>query len=136
MSSGAQSALSPLAPTLRGRTVLVVEDHRDSRELLTSVLRALQAHVVTAANVEAAELQVQMSRPNLIVCDMNLPDGTGLDFIKWLRALPRGGNTPAVAVTGWENRFPATAASGFDAYMRKPIDVEKFCTVAVALGQR
>lgn len=32
--------------------------------------------------------------------------------------------------------FPSTVAEGFDAYMRKPIDIDKFCTVAVALGQR
>jgi len=67
---------------------------------------------------------------------MKLPDGTGVDFIKWLRAQRRGGKTPCIAITGWANQFPATAAEGFDAYMRKPINLDKFCTVAVALAQQ
>ena len=136
MSSAAQPAPQSFAPTLAGRTVLVIEDHRDSREMLAAVLRSLQAHVVEARNVEDAELEVQLTRPHLVVCDMKLPDGTGLDFVKWLRVQRRGGRTPCIAITGWENHFPQSAAQGFDAYMRKPINIDKFCTVAVALAHR
>jgi CheY-like chemotaxis protein len=136
MSSTAQSALSPVAPDLKGRTVLVIEDHKDSRDLLTTILRSLQAHVVPVANIEGAEREIQFARPHLIVCDMQLPDGTGLDFVKWLRSQSRGGKTPCLAITGWEQHFPAKDAHGFDAYMRKPLNVDKFCTVAVALAQQ
>jgi CheY-like chemotaxis protein len=136
MPSAAQSAPSPLALTLKGRTVMVIEDHKDSRDLLTSILRSLRAHVVAVANIEQAEREIQFSRPHLIVCDMKLPDGTGLDFVKWLRGQRRRGNVPCIAITGWENYFPEKAAHDFDAYMQKPIDVDKFCTLAVALAQR
>jgi response regulator RpfG family c-di-GMP phosphodiesterase len=43
----------------RGHTVMVIEDHKDSREMLGAVLRSLQAHVVEARNVEEAELEFQ-----------------------------------------------------------------------------
>lgn len=76
-----------------------------------------------------------VARPHLIICDMKVPDGPGLEFIKWLRGQRRGGKTPCIAITGWDNHFPPNAAQGFDAYMRKPIDLDKFCTVAVALAQ-
>jgi CheY-like chemotaxis protein len=136
MPSAARKAPPPFKPTLRGRTVLVIEDHQDSREMLTAVLRSLQAHVVAARNVEEAERGFHFSRPDLIVCDMKLPDGTGIDFVQWLRAQRRGARTACMAITGWEQHFPENAAQGFDAYMRKPIDLDKFCNVAVSLAQR
>ena len=129
-------ATPPFTPTLAGRTVLVIEDHKDSREMLAMILRTLQAYVVEAGTLEEAEREVQYMRPHLIICDIKLPDGNGLDFVKWLRAHRRGGKTPCIAITAWENQFPASAAQGFDAYMRKPIDLDKFCSVAVALAQR
>jgi CheY-like chemotaxis protein len=84
MSGAAQPSPQPFTPTLAGRTIMVIEEHKDSREMLTAVLRSLQAHVVEARNIEEAELEFQFARPHLIICDMKLPDGSGLDFVKWL----------------------------------------------------
>jgi CheY-like chemotaxis protein len=124
-------------PTLAGCTVLVIEDHPDSRELLSQVLTSLRARVVTAPNIEEAERQISRNRVDLIICDMKLPDGTGLDFIKWLRAQGKTiKSIPSIAVTGYEQQFPVNAATGFDAYMRKPINIDRFCNVAVALARR
>jgi CheY-like chemotaxis protein len=124
-------------PTLGGCTVLVIEDHPDSREMLTQVLTSLRAHVLPARNIEEAERQLGWNRVSLIICDMKLPDGTGLDFIKWLRVQSKRIKTiPALAVTGYEQQFPVDAAVGFDAYMRKPINIDRFCDVAVALARR
>jgi CheY-like chemotaxis protein len=69
---------------------------------------------------------------------MHLPDGTGLDFIKWLRGQFQGCGRaiPCIAITGYAELFPPALAQGFDAYMRKPINLDRFCTVAVALAQR
>jgi CheY-like chemotaxis protein len=132
-----QPAQTPTDPTLAGRTVLVIEDHKDSRELLTQVLQSLRAHVLTARTLEEAERSLIFHRPHLIVCDMRLPDGTGLNFIVWLRRQPKvASKIPCIAITGYEQQFPVDVAHGFDAYMRKPINLDKFCTVAVALARR
>ena len=117
--------------------MLVIEDHRDSREMLTQILQSLRGHVITARNIEEAERNLAFHRPHLIISDMKLPDGTGLDFIKWLRDQRKPlATTPCIAVTGFDLTFPPSAASGFDAYMRKPINVDRFCDVAVALARR
>jgi CheY-like chemotaxis protein len=118
--------------------VLVIEDHKDTRDMLTEVLNSLRAHVVAARNLAEAEHLIAVARMNLIICDMRLPDGTGFDFIRWLRSVQdkRIKNTPCIAVTGYEQQFPPTAAAGFDAYMRKPINLDKFCDVAVTLARR
>jgi CheY-like chemotaxis protein len=130
------STLSSERLTLAGRTVLVVEDHKDSLELLTTILSSLNAHVLTARSVTEAEHEVRFCRPHLIVCDMKLPDGTGIDFLKWLRTQPRGARIPAIAITAWGDHFPPQAAGDFDAYMRKPLKFDRFSAVAVALAYR
>ena len=123
-------------PTLAGRTVLVIEDHADSRQMLVDVLHSLRASVLTAPNIDEAERQLSVHKVHLVVCDMKLPDGTGLDFVGWLRHQYRAIKTiPCIAVTGYEQLFPPNTAHGFNAYMRKPINLDKFCDVAVALAR-
>lgn len=129
-------ALSSERLTLAGRTVLVIEDHKDSRDLLTTILASLEAHVLTAGTVEQAMREVRFCRPHLIVSDIKLPDGTGIDFMKWLRTQPRGVRIPSIAITAWGNHFPAQAAGDFDAYMNKPLDFDRFSAVAVSLAYR
>jgi two-component system, NtrC family, response regulator PilR len=136
MTASAARKPAPSDPTLDGRSILIIEDHADSRDLLTTVLQSLRAHVLTARTVEEAERQLLVARPHAVICDMRLPDGTGLDFIAWLRAQSKRIRTiPCIAITGYEQHFPATAASGFNAYMRKPIDLDRFCAVVVALAR-
>lgn len=130
------STLSSERLTLAGRTVLVIEDHKDSRDLLTTILGSLEAHVLTAGSVAEAEHEVRFCRPHLIVCDMKLPDGTGIDFLRWLRTQPRGARIPSIAITAWGNHFPPQAAGDFDAYMHKPLNFDRFSAVAVALAYR
>jgi CheY-like chemotaxis protein len=136
MNVGGAQPVSP-DPTLAGRTVLVVEDHEDSRELLVALLRWLRAHVITASTMRQAEDQVLMHRPDLIVCDLKLPDGTGLEFLARLRALLSPvRTTPCIAITGFADYFSPARARGFDAYLVKPVDLDKFCDLAVALTSR
>lgn len=137
MVGSAQPAGTQSDPTLAGRTVLVIEDHQDSLELLTVVLQSLRARVLTARTVEDAERRLSTQRPDLIVCDMRLPDGTGLDFVQWLRGQdPRLSRIPCIAITGWGDLFPPERARDFDAYLRKPIHLDRFCNVAVTLARR
>lgn len=135
--TAAQPQQSETEPTLARCTVVVIEDHPDSRELLVAVLKSLRARVVVAQSLSEAERMLAQVYANLIVCDMHLPDGTGHDFIRWLRAQGKGtGATPCIAVTGYEQYYPASEATGFDAYMRKPLNLDRFCDVAVALARR
>ena len=68
------------APALRlkGRTILVVEDHADARELIAAVLESAGGRVVTAASVEEAIEAGRRIRPDALVADLGLPgeDGT------------------------------------------------------------
>jgi two-component system response regulator PilR (NtrC family) len=135
VTSSTRPALAPTEPTLAGRTVLVIEDHPDSRQLLVDVLQWLRADVMTADTRDEAERLLSVHRVHLVVADMKLPDGTGIDLIDWIRKHRAIRKVPCIAVTGYEQQFPPDSAQGFNAYMRKPINIDRFCDVAVALAR-
>src|SRR5438105_11762477 len=136
------SVTLPMAPhppphdgSLFNRVILVVEDHEDSAEYLAISLRMTGARVFTVGTVKDAERQINTFRPDLIICDVRLPDGTGTDFIPWLRARDKqhGGATPVIGVTAYD---VDVASAGFDAFLRKPIDIAKLCNMAAQLIRR
>jgi CheY-like chemotaxis protein len=125
----------PIDADLLGRRILVVEDHPDSRELLETSFRLVGARVLGVGSVGEAQRAIDRFNPELVVCDLKLPDGTGLDFVVWLRARSRGqgGGVPCIALTAFNRQFPPDRAVGFDAYMNKPTDIAKLCNMASAL---
>jgi CheY-like chemotaxis protein len=126
---------SATLPTLRGKTVLVVDDHADTLGLLAWTFRSLGATTLTAANVGDAQREIITHRPNLIVSDIALPGESGLDLVAWLRGTTRalGRDTPCIGITAYPSTFPPSVAQGFTAYMRKPLDIGHLCSLAVGL---
>ena len=131
----ARSLKRAVDANLLGRRILVVEDHRDSREMLETSFRFVGARVLGVGTVAEAQRGIDRFKPDLVVCDLKLPDGTGLDFIVWLRARSRAraGGIPCIALTGFDRQFPRDRAIAFDAYMVKPVDLAKLCNTASAL---
>ena len=68
----------------------------------------------------------------LIIIDMNLPDGTGIDFITWLQSLTvaQGRNTPGLAISGHPNLGVTAAAAGFRATVPKPLEIRALVDLA------
>jgi circadian clock protein KaiC len=114
------------ARRLENVRVLLVEDFSDAREAIKIALQRDGAHVVEAATAAEAFDAVQATPPpDVIVCDIGLPDEDGLSLLRRVRALPgAAGRIPATALTAWgldEDRARA-ADAGFDAYVVKPTD--------------
>lgn len=117
---------------LQGLTILAVEDHPDSLELLTEALAALGAIVFPAATSQQAFQLLREHRPQLVVSDIGLPDEDGCSLMRRIRALSaeEGGNTPSIAVSAFtsaEDRARARAA-GFQAFVAKPMDLAQLKT--------
>jgi CheY-like chemotaxis protein len=112
---------------LVGKKILVLEDDPDTREMLALVLRQNGAEVCVAENVPEALEAFRTSVPDVCISDIGLPGQDGYDFISEVRKLPRehGGETPVLAVTAFartEDKRKALA-SGFNAYLSKPVDL-------------
>jgi CheY-like chemotaxis protein len=121
----------PRLPSLRGLTVLVVEDDPDSRDVLEEVFRSAGATVSTASNVDSALTILRTARYDAVVSDLAMPGRDGLALIAEVRSSngPRGGKLPAIALTGFPERYEKAAqAAGYDAFFRKPVDFEGLCT--------
>lgn len=120
---------------LTGVTVLVVEDHPDSLDLMTEALQVLGATVFPAASSREAFHLLLTHKPQLVISDIGLPDEDGCMLLRRIRqlAVEDGGATPAIAVSAFtttEDRERALSA-GFQAFVPKPMD---FLQLTSAIG--
>jgi PAS domain S-box-containing protein len=112
----------PSKERIRGRTVLVVEDHDDARELIIGVLESAGARVIPASSTGEALQRVTSERPDVLVADIGLPVEDGYVLLSRLRA--RYPDVPAIALTAYAraaDRERALAA-GFARHIVKPVD--------------
>lgn len=108
--------------------ILVIEDNTDNLELMSYLLRAFGHSVVTAEDGAEGLQAVCRELPELIVCDVHLPKLDGYEVAQQLKADPELKRIPLIAVTALAmvgDRDKGLAA-GFDGYIDKPIDPEKF----------
>jgi len=109
--------------------ILVVDDDRDTREMLRFILEHDAAQVIAASSVAEALESYKSSRPDVIVADIAMPEYNGYALIAQIRAHDKelGRSTPAIALTAYTSPADeATAlAAGFQKYMSKPFEPAK-----------
>jgi PAS domain S-box-containing protein len=121
------SAPLPSARPLEGRSIIIVEDDPDSREVLELFLIQNGAVVKSFDSVKAALADFNPAGlPNVIISDLSMPDEDGYSFISKIRSLPpeTGGRVPAIALSAFtseESRQRALQV-GFDKYRTKPFE--------------
>ena len=113
---------------LDGVRVLVVDDARNVREVVTDILKQDGATVTAVGSAEEALAALQSERPDVLLSDLAMPGKGGYWLIGQVRALPpeRGGVTPAAALTafsGPEHRASVLRA-GFQLHVEKPIGLD------------
>ena len=104
--------------------VLLVEDHADTRTVLGTLLNRCGCRTVTAKNLRDARARLQEMRFDVLISDLNLPDGDGNDLVRELKQTQQ---IKAIAITGRtsdEERAEGLGA-GFDCYLTKPIDLQQ-----------
>jgi two-component system cell cycle response regulator DivK len=113
------------------RPVLVVDDHEFNQRLLERLLECEGHHVRSVDSLAAAELVLAEEPPALIVLDLNLPDGSGLELTRRLKADPGTASIPLVACTAAvrESDADRALAAGCDAFVAKPIDLQRFSAI-------
>jgi PAS domain S-box-containing protein len=109
-----------------GLKILVVDDNRDAADTCAMLLEISGHHVQTAYTGHEALDLAESFAPHAVLLDIGLPDLSGYDLARQMRAAPCGQDLILVAVTGWgqeEDRKRALAA-GFDHHLVKPIAAE------------
>ena len=114
-------------------SVLLVEDEPPMRQFLRTTLRAHECQVVEAGTVREGLAQAAGRNPDLILLDLGLPDGDGLDVVRQIRGSAR---TPIIVISarGQEHEKVAALDLGADDYLTKPFGVQELLArVRVAL---
>lgn len=111
----------------QAKHILLVEDDDTNRKLVRIVLAGGRYRISEAASVEAALALLAHEKPDLLLLDIRLGDGSGLEVIQKVRADPAFDQIPALAITAQamkndEGRF---LAAGFDGYLSKPLDTRR-----------
>jgi CheY-like chemotaxis protein len=109
------------------RSIVVVEDDEDTRTVLAFMLEAEGARVAAAGRGEEAVTLAGRVRPDVVLCDIGLPDIDGMEVARRLRAQANLAGTRLIALTGFgqaEDVRQAIAA-GFDAHVTKPVNLDQ-----------
>ena len=103
--------------------VLLVEDHADTARVMARLLRASGHEVLTAYTVADAVAAIGEREFDILLSDIGLPDGTGIDLIRQARE-QHGVTIPAVALTGFgmEDDILKTREAGFVDHLTKPVN--------------
>jgi two-component system, NtrC family, response regulator PilR len=117
-------------------SLLVVDDEPDLRTLYELTLLREGYDIETAGTVQDALLHLKDRTYSAVITDMRLPDGTGLDVLRWLEESGRREKTIVITAYGSaENAVEALKAGAYD-YLTKPVDLRQFrAVVASALGR-
>jgi len=133
-------SISETVSPLAGVHVLVVDDDRDSREMLNAALTAFGSEVRTCASSEEALKSLEEWQPDVLVSDIGMPNADGYSLIQQVRALPtdRGGNIPALALTGYAilDDHKRALSAGYQMHMAKPIELRKLAATVTMLVDR
>ena len=127
---------------LLGVKILVVDDDVDTRDLMCMMFDGTGAAVTAAGSAAEALDNIGGERPDVIVCDVGMPDEDGYSFMRKVRALGGQGASDAgamraIALTGYsrpEDRRTALEA-GFDLHMPKPFDADRLLAAVAELAR-
>ena len=112
-------------PPRNARTVLLVEDHENTRITLAGVIEREGCKVVSAASAAAGRDKLREEEFDLVITDVRLPDGDGMELLDETKRLSAG--SPVIIITGHGSEEMAVQAmkKGAFNYLSKPLDLNR-----------
>ncbi|GAB4379468.1 MAG: hypothetical protein Kow00121_33690 [Elainellaceae cyanobacterium] len=126
----------PLA-SLAGLQILVVDDEPDVRNIVEFILEEVGATVRVADSAPTALDLIEQSLPDVLICDIGMPDMDGYMLIRQLRAqsAQQGGQIPAIALSAYAGEYDQqqALAAGFQRHIAKPVEPEALVRAIASL---
>jgi CheY-like chemotaxis protein len=117
--------------TLIGKTLLVVDDETDLRDIVASELEFMGAKVFQAENITTAQSLLSQHKIDLIISDIRMPGGTGIDLLDVVKANDTLA-PPVILITGFADITTEDAFDkGAEALMSKPFKLDDLIKMAV-----
>jgi two-component system, NtrC family, response regulator PilR len=116
--------------------LLIVDDEASLRDLLAVMFEDEGNHVETAASIAEARAALHKSEPDLVLCDLMLPDGSGLDLLREIKE--KTPLIPVIMITAHESSKSAVEAlkAGAFHYIAKPFDNEELKNIVRKAAER
>lgn len=120
-----------LKAALNHRRILVVDDSKDTIEMLSALFKIAGAEVIAAASGAEALQIADESEFDVIVTDISMPAMDGFEFLRRLRLLPAQRDVPVMALTGFGQAedMERAEAAGFFSHVTKPLDLDKLLRI-------
>jgi CheY-like chemotaxis protein len=135
---GTPAGPAKIQPRTPGLSILLVEDNEDARESL-ALLLTLNGHEVSVVTTGRAGVEaVSTHPPDVLICDVGLPDLSGFQVIRAIRAAHPSAGVFAIALTGYAQPQDRDQAfqSGFDAHLAKPPDFAELDQILSEVARR
>jgi DNA-binding response OmpR family regulator len=113
--------------------VLYIEDHEDTRELVTLVLEQRSYEVVTGSTIESGVTLASSQQFDLYLLDSWLPDGSGLDLCRQIREFDKATPILFYSAAAYEIDKAQAINSGAQAYLIKPSQPSELCNMVTSL---
>ncbi|HEX8709914.1 MAG TPA: PAS domain S-box protein [Pyrinomonadaceae bacterium] len=127
-------------PPLTDLHILLVDDERDTLELLRRVLENCGARVTTASSAAEALQRMKEAKPEVLISDIGMPEQDGYALIRKVRGLQddEGGSIPAIALTAYAREVDRRKAirAGFQMHLTKPVEPSELTEVVARLAGR
>ncbi|MBD1845588.1 response regulator [Cyanobacteria bacterium FACHB-63] len=116
---------APVAISLAGTRILIVDDESDQIDLMTFMLENYDADVKSATNAAAALECLSRFEPDVLISDIGMPDCSGYELLQQVRSMPAG-QIPAIALTAFTDATyqERSRQAGFQRHLTKPIEPE------------
>jgi CheY-like chemotaxis protein len=122
-----------LAPC--GLRILLVEDNADTGLLLKKILQRRGHQVHLATSLQMAKLHADKHEFDLVISDVGLPDGSGLELMQHIRETRP---TPGIAMSGFgmEDDIRRSREAGFSEHLTKPVSIAKLEEAIASLSEQ
>jgi PAS domain S-box-containing protein len=136
----AASASSPatVEPRASGLSILIIEDNEDARESLALMLKLDGHDVYVAGDGHAGVEAVSAGRPDVVICDVGLPDMDGFEVVRRIGSVLPAPRPFTIALTGYtqpQDRVQALEA-GFDSHLAKPPSFAELDRILAGVAMR
>jgi len=133
--SNSDTQSATLSVNLTGLHILVVDDEADMGLLAEFILTQYGANVTVASSAVQALTIVQQFSPDLLLCDIGMPEMDGYMLMRQIRKLPsaQSKNIPAIALTAYASEYDRlqALAAGFQMHLPKPVEPEALIAAVV-----
>jgi signal transduction histidine kinase len=124
---------------LDGLRILLVDDDKDARDVVSETLQRCRAQVTAVASAHEAMESMRQMIPDVLISDISMPQEDGYALIRAIRGLrpEEGGSIPAIALTAYASELDRSTllSAGFQMHLPKPIDPTKLPTLLAGLGR-